>query len=394
MRLSSACFSFAFLLFWLASCSDCCLEVPKFRDLRRPQVLTEWHWDELIDYDCSAVLEEECGALFEEPAAPHREDAYVYNLAQADVLELAVFDDDDTIVDNAVIAPDGNLYYAFFEEIPAAGFTAEELGKTLEEKFSLLYVKPTVTVTARTSFDKNYKILGRLQRPGVYLLNDHITLLDAISQAGGFLQESYKEKDKDSDLVFLADLKNSFVLRNGEKLSIDFEQLVLKGNKAYNIDIEAGDYVYIASAGAPAIYVLGAIRNPQRVRYIKNMRLTQALAAVDGWSSGLINQTSGFGGGIALGSSGSGTAFAPDLTRIIVIRGELNDPIVMTVDLTKVLDGKARDLVLQEGDIIYASDKTMRFGRELVRLAIDTFVQAFGTTAGAYYGQQVWFPSS
>jgi len=63
--------------------------------------------------------------------------------------------------------------------------------------------------------------------------------------------------------------------------------------------------------------------------------LTQALATVTGWSSGLINQTSGFGGGLILGSSGSGTPFAPDLTRIIVIRGEQDNPIVMTVDLTR-----------------------------------------------------------
>lgn len=387
------CFILLFIAALFAGCSECGLEVLKFRDLRRPQVLTEWHWDELIDYDCSAILEEECGPVFDEIRVEAPEKGYVYELAQADVLEVAIFGDDDSAVEDVVIASDGNVYYGFVGEVPAAGMTAESLSKSLEEKLLSLYINPIVTVTPRTSYDKNFKILGRLQKPGVYLLYDHITLLDAISQAGGFLQESYKDKDKDSDLVFLADLKNSFVLRNGEKLPVNFDELVYKGNKDQNIDIEAGDYIYIASSGTPAVYVLGAIRSPQRIRYIKGMRLTQALASVGGWSSGLINQTSGFGGGITLGSSGSGTAFAPDLTRIMVIRGELNDPIVMTVDLTKVLDGKARDLVLQEGDIIYASDKTMRFGRELVRLAIDTFVQAFGTTAGTYYGQE-WFPSS
>lgn len=382
-----------FLAFFiLTACSDCCWDMPKFRDLRRPPVMTEWYWDELIDYDCSAVLEEECGPIFDfsNPSVGK----YEYTLAQADVLEVAVFGDDDTIIEDVVIAPDGNVYYTFLGEVSAAGRTAEELGTVLEEKLANLYIKPVVTITPRTSYDKNFKILGRLQKPGVYLLYDHITLLDAISQAGGFLHESYSEKANDSDLVFTADLDNSFILRDGKKLPVDFNELVFKGNKEQNIDIEPGDYIYIASSGAPAVYILGAIRTPQRVRYIKGMRLTQAIAKVGGWSSGLVNQTSGFGGGITLGSSGSGTAFAPDLTRILVIRGELDDPIVMTVDLTKVLDGKARDLVLQEGDIIFASDKTMRFGRELVRLAIDTFVQAFSSTAGAYYGQQVWFPNN
>lgn len=377
------------LLVILCGCHDLCLEPPEIPDFRRPGVLTEWHWDDLIDYDC--VVEEECGPLFDEveELPEPKKDGYV--LAQCDVLEMAVFGDEESVIEAAVIAPDGNLYYTFLDEEPAAGRTAEELGRSIEERLSNLYIKPVVTITPRTSFDKSYKILGRLQKPGVYLLRDKLTLLDAIAQAGGFQKESYRDKDKDNDLVFLADLQNSFVLRDGKKLPVDFEELVFKGNKEFNIDIQGGDYVYIASAGAPAVFILGAIRSPQRVRYTKGLRLTQAISSVSGWSSGLVNQTSGFGGGILLGSSGSGTAFAPDLTRIIVIRGELEDPVVMTVDLTRVLDGRARDLVLQPGDIIYASDKTMRFGRELVRLAIDSFVQAFGTTAGAYYGQQ-WFP--
>lgn len=375
-----------------AACSECAWELPRIRDLRRPQVLVEWHWDELIDYDCSAVLEEECGPIFDasEEAAPPKSDVYV--LAQADVLDVAVFGDDDSGVSDAVIASDGNLYYSFIEEVPAAGYTAEELGKDLEKRLEIMYVNPVVTVTPRTSFDKNYKILGRLQKPGVYLIKDHMSLLDAIAEAGGFLKESYQGRDKDNDFVFLADLKDSFILRDGKKLPVDFDELVFKGDKTHNIDMEAGDYVYIAGTDAQAVFILGAIRNPQRIRYIEGLRLTQAIATATGWSSGLINQTSGFGGGIALGSSGSGTAFAPDLSRILVIRGELDNPVVMTVDLNLVLEGKARDLVLLPGDIVYASNKTMRFGRELVRLAIDTFVQAFGSAAGAYYGQDVWFP--
>jgi polysaccharide export outer membrane protein len=383
------------LLLLIALAASCCCfdnwEFPEFKDLRRPQVLTEWHWDELIDYDCSPIVEEECGPLFDpvETAPARKNNDYI--LAQGDFLEMAVFGDEETVVDGVVVAPDGMIYYTFVEEVPAAGKTAVELGEDLERRLSDLFINPVVTITPKTSVDKNYKILGRVEKPGVYVVRDRMTLVDTIAQAGGFLKEVYRENDKSNDIAFLADLKHSFILRDGQKLPVDFEELVFKGNKDYNIEVKSGDYIYIASTGTPAVYVLGAIRNPQRVRYIKGIRLTQAIAQVTGWSSGLINQTSGFGGGIVLGSSGSGTAFAPDLTRIIVIRGELNNPMVMTVDLTLVFKGLARDLILQPGDIIYASDKTMRFGRELVRLAIDTFVQSFGTTAGAYYGQNVWF---
>lgn len=384
---------FAFLAFLVASCSDCSWFDPlPFRDLRRPGVLTEWHWDNLIDYDCDSVLEEECGPLFD-PAEPLAEAPFSqeYVLAQADVLEIAVFGDDDTALEHVVIAPDGNLYYTFLGEIAAAGKTAEELGKIVEENLTDLYINPAVTITPQTSYDKNYKILGRLQRPGLFPVQDHMTLLDAIAAAGGFLHESYEEKSKSNELVFLADLSNSFILRRGKKLTVNFDELIFKGNKDYNIEIQAGDYIYIAANDALGVFVLGAIKDPQRISYVKGMRFTQAISIVTGWSSGLVNQTSGFGGGVALGSSGSGTAFAPDLTRFIVIRGDLHNPSVMTVDLTRILDGTARDLILQPGDIIFACNKTMRFGRGLVRLAIDTFVQSFSATAGAYYGQE-WFP--
>ncbi len=56
------------------------------------------------------------------------------------------------------------------------------------------------------------------------------------------------------------------------------------------------------------------------------------------------------------------------------------------------MHGYTLDVFLASGDIVYVPNKTLRFGRKLIRLAIDTFINSFGTAAGSYYANRFWFP--
>lgn len=346
---------------------------------RRPSVMTGMECD-VEDY--SLALEEcEPEDLCDEdeervPLSPEFFDEYdpllkKFRFSVGDIMEIAVFGEIETYIENVVIAPDGRLYYGFMDGMPAAGRTIPEIKADLEKDLSKLYNSPQVTITLQNSATLNWKILGKIVRPGVYLMDAPLTLREAIGKAGGLAQESYEYKAPQSDLETLADLKNSFMIRNGNKLDIDFQKLIHSGDPSQNIYMKPGDYVYIAAIKYREVYVLGNVRQPSRVQYLDKMTLMQALAESGGW---LI-----------------GGPYAADASNCIVIRGGLENPRVVRCNLLKIVNGEAKDFYLVPGDIIYLHNKPFRFAREVILLAINTFVQSFATVAGSYYANADWF---
>ena len=303
-----------------------------------------------------------------------KEEVKPYKLSVGDLLDISVLGEDETFVESAVVAPDGKLYYAFLNGIPAEGRTIDEVTKDIADKLGNIFVNPIVTMSSKTSTSNTFKILGRVFFPGVYPLTGSVHLREAIGMAGGLLTESYDEKTSDSDLNQLANLRESFLLRDGKKVPVDFEALLFDPTNQQDVLLKAGDYVYIAPAQTEDIYVMGAVRGPQRIGYVRGMTLTNALSVSGGWNFG--------------------TPWGADIHRVLIIRGPLECPCAFEVDLTMILSGEARDVLLQPCDIVYMHNKKMRFGRLLVRIAIDSFLQSFVTAAAGHYGGVHWFSNT
>jgi polysaccharide biosynthesis/export protein len=303
-----------------------------------------------------------------DPYAPPTEEFY---FSVGDVLAISVFGELESPVDHAIIAPDGYLYYAFLDGIPAAGSTHEILTKRLEKALNKYFKYPKVVLNLQSSPSLNWKIFGQVQKPGVYLLIGPISLRQAIGAAGGLATESYEFKTPNTDLDSLANLKESFLIRNNRKLDIDFSALVHKADKTQDIYLKPGDYIYIANFEYREVYVLGNVRVATRLEYLEDMTLMQALALAGGWPIG--------------------GAYAADISNCLVIRGNLDNPRLVKCNLNRILEGEAKDFYLVPGDIVYVHNKSFRFAREMVRLAVDTFIESFGTVAGSYYSEVDWF---
>lgn len=368
-------------LFFLSGCNCCSLpylKCPDFDCGRRPQVFCE-QADEVLDYNC--ILEEYSEMLApiplndKVPLTPEDFEPYIptpdeFLLSKGDVLEIAIFEETDTYVAEATIAPDGKLYYVFFDGVHAAGRTIPEVRHDLEVAAQKYFLNPIVTIQPVVAWSQSYIIFGRVRKPGLFYLTHPLTLREVIADSGGFIAEDFTQKDRDSDVIGTADLSKSFLMRDGNKLNIDFVDLILKPNGRQNIYVRPGDYIYIAPLDIREVFVLGGVVAPSRLQYTTGLTLTRALASVGGWTAH--------------------EPYSADITGVIVIRGCLDDPLAIELDLNDILTGNARDVILMPGDIIYVKDKTMRFGRQLVRLAVDTFIGAFGTAAGSYYSQ-LWF---
>lgn len=372
---------FLFSLILLSGC--CCntlpyLKCPCFDLGRRPQVFCE-KAEEVCDYN--PILEEYSEMLAPPPLfekVPLVPDDFLpfipseneFLLSKGDVLEIAIFEEEDTYRADATIAPDGKLYYVFFEGVDAAGRTIPEVRHDLEIAAKKYFNEPIVTIQPVVAWSQSYIIFGRVRQPGLFYLTHPLTLREVIADSGGFLPEDFEQKDRDSDVIGTADLTKSFLIRNGQKLDVNFLDLILKPDGQQNIYVRPGDYIYIAPLDIREVYVLGGVVAPNRLQYTSGMTLSRALASVGGWTAH--------------------TPYSADITGVIVIRGCLQCPLAVEVDLNEILRGETLDIRLMPGDIIFVKNKTMRFGRELVRLAVDTFVAAFGTAAGSYYSQ-LWF---
>jgi protein involved in polysaccharide export with SLBB domain len=369
-------------LMLLCACSNipssCC---PYLLSGRRPPIMTGSPAC-VLDYgsaldDCQS--DDEAQEVCPEPRKKLTADFYdpydppvkEIHIAKGDVLEIFIYGEEESHFEQVAITPDGRLYYAFLDGIPAAGRTLSELSKDLEKALEKYYKHPRVVLNLVSTSSINWKIFGKVQKPGVYPLIGPLTLRQAIGAAGGLSIENYEFKTPNSDLESLADLRNSYMIREKQKLDIDFKKLVHNADERYDIFIKPDDYIYIAGFEYREVYILGNVKAPQRLQYYDDMTLMQAIALAGGWPIG--------------------GPFAADVTHCLVIRGDLEDPRVIRCDLCMLAKGEAKDFFLVPGDIIYIHNKTLRFARSLVRLAIDTFVQSFGTISGSYYADNKWF---
>ncbi len=369
---------FLLCIFFATTLASCCPKfcMPCFKSCRRPPVIVS---QESCVIDYGACLEDPCKAnesVSSNDIDNEKPDVTKnpYKLVKGDVVQVNIYDDEDATMREVTVAPDGYLYFAHLNGIYAEGRTLEAVRNEMAKELVHLYVDPNLTLNLVLASDYSFTILGRVYRPGVYPLTDSLKLREAIGVAGGLLREYYNDKSTNSQLYDLVDLENSFIIRDEKKVKPNFEKLLLSCDDSHNMYIKAGDYIYLAPKKAEAVYVCGAAVAPYRVPYSRDLTVSEAISEGRGW--------------VLLDFENR----AADLGKVLVIRGSLDCPKTVVVDIRKILAGKARDFYLMPGDIVFLQNKEMRFGHELVRIAIRTFFDSFGLSAGGFWGFK-WFPN-
>ena len=175
------------------------------------------------------------------------------------------------------VGPDGKIYYYLLPGMDVWGLTLAQTRDLLQKELAKYVTEPQLTVTLREVASKHVWLLGRLNRPGVYPMAAPMSLLEAIAQAGGTASAGNQVTLQD-----LADLRHSFVMRQGQFLPVDFYRLLREGDTSQNIYLQPDDFVYVPSALSQQVYVLGAVRSPRAVPYTDGMTLVSAIAGASG----------------------------------------------------------------------------------------------------------------
>ena len=157
-----------------------------------------------------------------------------YLIGPTDVLRVHVWKEAELTIDVTVM-PDGKITFPLIGEIQAAGRNVTELKKTITEKLQNFVTAPEVTVIVQQSLSRHFYTLGNLNRPGPYPLLPGMTVLQAISTAGGFAQ--------------WADEKNILIVRKeGAKevqLRFNYKVYVSGKNLEQNILLKPNDTIVV-----------------------------------------------------------------------------------------------------------------------------------------------------
>ena len=277
-----------------------------------------------------------------------------FHLGPGDRLELEVLGRTGT---RAVtfVCPDGKIYYDLLPGLDVWGLTLDETKQLLERELAKYYARPNLSASLVGVESKRVWVLGRLNKSGVYPLNGPMTIIEAISRAGGLFTSRFGGTTEE-----LADLNHSFIIRGGEMLPVNFQKLLRRGDTSQNIYLEPDDFIYLPSSLSSEVYVLGAVNGPRPVGYVDNMTLTTAIAKA------------------------LGTQPQAYLSHVAIVRGSLSEPKIAVVDFKAILTGRAPDVPLEAHDVVYVPLSPYRTLERYAKLITNTFVRTVAANEGGH----------
>ena len=107
-----------------------------------------------------------------------------YVLGAEDVLMVSVWRDEQ-LTKEVVVRPDGMVSFPLVGDLQAAGRTVDELRTELASKLTKFIPNPQVSVAVTKVLSYRIYVLGRVHKPGEYLVGHQTDVLQALSLAGG-----------------------------------------------------------------------------------------------------------------------------------------------------------------------------------------------------------------
>jgi polysaccharide export outer membrane protein len=84
-----------------------------------------------------------------------------------------------------LIRPDGGISFPLAGDLMAAGQSVGQLTENLAKRLSQFIPNPVVTVDLQENLGNRVYVTGRVTKPGVYLVNQDVSVLQALAMAGG-----------------------------------------------------------------------------------------------------------------------------------------------------------------------------------------------------------------
>ncbi len=244
-----------------------------------------------------------------------------YRIGPQDVLEISVFGVND-LNRKVRVSEDGKISLPLLGEIIVEGMTKSELEKKLTQLLEEKYIQnPQVTVFILEYESKKVSVIGAVMKTGTYQLLGRQTLLQIISEAGGFTPEAGNE------IIVIRQLPDG----GSTSLNISLENLMVKGDAKLNIPLEPNDIINVLIDKIVYVYVIGEVRQPGALAVKKSSipTLFRAIAQAGGFTERASK------GGV-----------------LIKRRDAAGKETREKVNVKDIISGKKEDIQLKENDVV------------------------------------------
>jgi len=234
------------------------------------------------------------------------DDAYL--LGSGDSIQIQVFDENE-LSGSFTISEDGTIDYPLLGRVVVAGKSASDFDQSLTASLGSKFLRdPQIQISVAEFGSHPVQVLGSVKKPGLVHLSGRNTVLDVIAEAGGVTGSG------------VAEVRVKFADSLMGSVALSLEDLMADQSK--NLKLSAGDVVHISEG--MVVYVSGEVNKPGSVPFTEGLTVTQAL------------------------SKSGGTKRTARTRDAYILRGDQR----ISVNLKKVLRGKAADVMLRPDDQI------------------------------------------
>jgi polysaccharide biosynthesis/export protein len=157
-----------------------------------------------------------------------------YRLGAEDVMLVSVWKDEH-LTKEVVVRPDGAFSFPLVGDVQAADRTVEEIRADLVKRLTKYIPNPSVSVAVTKVLSYKVYVVGRVNKPGEYLIGHYTDVLQALSLAGGLTPFAAENAIK--VIRRIKGQQQTFPFRYGD---------VRKGNDLeQNILLQRGDVVMV-----------------------------------------------------------------------------------------------------------------------------------------------------
>lgn len=157
-------------------------------------------------------------------------------LGPGDIIEIRVTDQDE-LTGEYEVGEAGSIRFPWIEDVEVAGRTKAEIAEIIETKLADGWLRqPQVSVRVMTRQNREVSVLGQVNEPGSYPFKERLTLVQAISLAGGLNPLAQAKKVKlirDSD---------------GTRQTYEVDVRRILESKREDLPLQPGDVVFVPEA--------------------------------------------------------------------------------------------------------------------------------------------------
>jgi len=250
-----------------------------------------------------------------------------YRVGPGDVLEVEVYDDPD-LSGLVTVQHGGEISFPLLGDVDVNGLTAREVRETLTRLLAKDYlVDPQVAVRVKEHRSQWITVVGEVARPGKYFLQGSKTLLELLTEAGGFTSQASGE-------VMVSRQNAPETPAEGEnggtepvRIFLSPDQPPVQQKAALALQLKNGDIVTATST--QFFYVSGEVKNPGSYPITPGLTVLKAVSVAGGLTK--------------FGSKG----------KVEILRKvSQGDAERIKIDLGDIEGGKKPDVPLEAEDII------------------------------------------